>query len=125
MNQTIQRKKHKHKKNKQKSGDTPQHESHNDSNSDLLSSREHEKKHKKQKRHDDDKERRKKKKDKKKKKQRHSPDPHMVLGTDGPMSNSSTVTGSSSLNNGLSSMNQLTQNTSTNGLNGSIGGRPL
>ncbi|XP_027197351.1 mediator complex subunit 19 [Dermatophagoides pteronyssinus] len=98
MSQTVQRKKHKHKKShKNRSGpngpcDSPiggpndHHSSHllSDSNinSDLLSSLSsnrdsHEmmmKKHKKQKRHDDEKEQRRKKKKDKKKKKRHSPD---------------------------------------------------
>lgn len=100
MSQTVQRKKHKHKKSHKNrsgpngSGDSPiggpndHHSSHllSDSNinSDLLSSLSsnrdrdsHEmmmKKHKKQRRHDDEKEQRRKKKKDKKKKKRHSPD---------------------------------------------------
>jgi len=66
--QILPRKKHKHKKNKQKSGETPAHESQIDGS---LDGGGHEKKHKKQKRHDEEKERKKKKKEKKKKKQKH------------------------------------------------------
>jgi len=70
--QISPRKKHKHKKNKQKPGETPSHESQIDGTLDVGG--QHEKKHKKQKRHDEEKERKKKKKEKKKKKQKHIPD---------------------------------------------------
>ncbi|RWS31157.1 mediator of RNA polymerase II transcription subunit 19-like protein [Leptotrombidium deliense] len=76
MNQPV-KKKHKQKKNKHKSGDTPSHELQMESTDASLAAS-HEKKHKKQRKHDDDKERKKKKKDKKKKKQKHSPDPNSV-----------------------------------------------
>jgi len=95
MNQSTQRKKHKHKKNKQKSGETPSHDPHSEV-MDVMQS--HEKKHKKQKRHDDDKERKKKKKDKKKKKQKHSPEGVSIgggglIGSTTPQHTSATVNG--------------------------------
>ncbi|XP_054168274.1 mediator of RNA polymerase II transcription subunit 19-like [Oppia nitens] len=71
MNQSVQRKKHKHKKNKQRSGETPAYDSHSEI-SDVVQT--HEKKHKKEKRREEKEERKKKKKDKKKKKQKHSPE---------------------------------------------------
>ena len=137
MSQTVQKKKHKNKKSKQKSGDIPLHDSHIDSNSEMVSGREHEKKHKKQRRHDEEKERRKKKKDKKKKKQRHSPEPtnsSMVMTNDGalsggsansPMLSSGSLTSLLNSSNGLSGALSSGINPSTNALNGSLGGRPL
>ncbi|KAG1673481.1 Mediator of RNA polymerase II transcription subunit 19 [Nymphon striatum] len=68
MNQQPLKRKHKHKKQKLKPGDTPSQEA---PDSSIESA--HEKKHKKQRRHDDEKERKKKKKEKKKKK-KHLPE---------------------------------------------------
>lgn len=63
MSQQPLKRKHKHKKQKLKPGDTPLQET-----PDASLEGSHEKKHKKQKRHDEEKERKKKKKEKKKKK---------------------------------------------------------
>lgn len=92
MTQVTQRKKHKHKKNKQKFGETPSHESQADS-LDPMASGTHEKKHKKQKRHDEEKERKKKKKDKKKKKQKHSPELSNIPGVSPSLHQNSSMNG--------------------------------
>ena len=77
MNQPPGQRKHKkHKKQKNRPGDTPTQDGANESGTDI-----HEKKHKKKK-NDEDKERKKKKKEKKKKKQKHSPDHPGVTNSD-------------------------------------------